>query len=105
MKLEEGKIYINRKSKEAVEFGYVGQTGKAICCEPGDRGGGMQSCFAIDPQDLTEAPAMGPEHLMDKVFSNVLGCERGEIKREKAEEEIWKALNWYLAERKFRCGT
>ena len=52
-----GDVYWDRKNREAVEFGYMGQTGWAICYEPGDSGGGMQSSFGIKPdnlEDLTE---------------------------------------------------
>ena len=96
--LEEGKIYIDSKSKEAVEFKYAGQTGLAIVCEPGDSGGGMQSSWGLDPEQLIEAPSMGPEQFIDKVFASVRSNTNGDISREDAEEEIWKAFNWYLAE-------
>ena len=35
-----------------VEFGYMGQTGLAIVYEPGDSGGGMQSSWGVDPDNL-----------------------------------------------------
>ena len=39
--------------QKEVEFGYIGGHGDAVCYEPGDRGGGMQSSFLIDPKNLT----------------------------------------------------
>ncbi len=53
-RLLRGEIYWNKQNNEWVEFGYMGQTGYAICYEPGDSGGGMQSSFAIDPENLIE---------------------------------------------------
>tara|TARA_Y100000310_G_C20599878_1_gene772449 strand:- start:351 stop:557 length:207 start_codon:yes stop_codon:yes gene_type:complete len=53
-KLKQGKIYGDMINKEKVEFGYMGQTGLAICYEPGDSGGGMQSSFALRPENLEE---------------------------------------------------
>jgi len=41
-----------RVNKEIVEFGYMGQTGLAIVYEPGDSGGGMQSAWGINPDNL-----------------------------------------------------
>jgi len=46
------EIYWDSKNMEKVEFQYMGQTGLAIVCEPGDSGGGMQSCGGIDPNNL-----------------------------------------------------
>jgi len=51
-KLVRGNIYLDTKTAEKVEFKYMGQTGLAIVCEPGDSGGGMQSSWAIDPERL-----------------------------------------------------
>lgn len=48
------QIYINTQTGDKVEFGYMGATGKAICYEPGESGGGMQSSFAIKPEFLIE---------------------------------------------------
>ena len=53
-RLKEGKIYWDKKHKEKVEFGYMGQTGLAIVYEPGDSGGGMQSSWGIDPDYLED---------------------------------------------------
>lgn len=50
--LKEGQTYWDRKNKEQVEYRYLGQTGIAIVCEPGDSGGGMQSCWGVNPADL-----------------------------------------------------
>jgi len=47
-----GEIYWDSKNNGKVEFGYMGQTGLAICYEPGDSGGGMQSSFGVDPDNL-----------------------------------------------------
>lgn len=52
-----GKIYVNTQNNEKVEFGYMGTTGYAICYEPGDSGGGMQSSFGIKPEFLIEVKA------------------------------------------------
>ena len=52
MKLIKGEIYYDKFHKELVEFVYMGQTGWAIVCEPGDSGGGMQSCWGITPSSL-----------------------------------------------------
>lgn len=51
-RLNPGEIYLDSKHKEIVEFKYVGQTGFAIVCEPGDSGGGMQSSWGVDPDNL-----------------------------------------------------
>lgn len=51
-RLNQGEIYWDSKSKELVEFGYLGKTGCAIVYEPGDSGGGMQSAWGIDPDNL-----------------------------------------------------
>jgi len=48
-----GKIYYNAKTEKEVEFRYIGGKGDAVCCEPGDSGGGMQSSFLVDPENLT----------------------------------------------------
>lgn len=50
-----GNVYWDKKNNELVEFGYMGQTGKAIVYEPGDSGGGMQSSWAINPENLIES--------------------------------------------------
>lgn len=47
-----GEIYWDKKNKEAVEYCYMGKTGYAIVCQPGDSGGGMQSCWGIKPDSL-----------------------------------------------------
>ena len=51
--LEKGRVYYDNVSKEEVEFRYVGQTGFAIVCAPGDSGGGMQSSWGVKPERLT----------------------------------------------------
>lgn len=51
-RLKQGEIYWDKKHKEKVEFGYLGQTGLAIVYEPGDSGGGMQSSWGVDPENL-----------------------------------------------------
>lgn len=51
-RLKCGEIYWDSKHNEKVEFGYMGQTGLAIVYEPGDSGGGMQSSWGIDPDNL-----------------------------------------------------
>ena len=51
-RLNQGEIYWDKKNKIGVEFSYMGQTGYAIVCEPGDSGGGMQSHWGIDPDNL-----------------------------------------------------
>ena len=45
----QGRLY-RRASGEIVEFKYNSDV-YAICCEPGDAGGGMQSSFGIDPHE------------------------------------------------------
>ena len=50
--LVKGEIYYDIRHKEEVEFQYMGQTGLAIVCEPGDSGGGMQSCWGITADNL-----------------------------------------------------
>ena len=54
MQLIQGNIYYDAKNRQEVEFRYHGQTGLAIVCDPGDSGGGMQSSWGIDPNNLTE---------------------------------------------------
>jgi hypothetical protein len=51
-RLKPGEVYWDCAKNEVVEFGYMGQTGWAICYEPGDSGGGMQSSFGVDPDNL-----------------------------------------------------
>lgn len=51
-RLKQGEIYWDKKNKEKVEFGYMGQTGFAIVYEPGDSGGGMQSSWGVKPENL-----------------------------------------------------
>jgi len=51
-KLKAGRTYWDNKCKEIVEFQYMGRTGYAIVCEPGDSGGGMQSCWGTNPNNL-----------------------------------------------------
>ena len=51
-RLRRGEIYWDKKNKEQVEYGYLGQTGLAIVYEPGDSGGGMQSAWGVDPDNL-----------------------------------------------------
>ena len=51
-KLINGHIYYDIKDKREVEFGYMGSKGDAVCYEPGDSGGGMQSAFLVDPENL-----------------------------------------------------
>jgi hypothetical protein len=53
-RLNQGETYWDKKNKMSVEFSYVGQTGYAIVCEPGDSGGGMQSHWGINPENLEE---------------------------------------------------
>ena len=53
-RLNEGEVYQDIVHNESVEFRYMGKTGLAIVCEPGDSGGGMQSCWGIDPNHLEE---------------------------------------------------
>ena len=53
MKLERGRIYFDNKRQKEVEFGYIGSKGDAVCYDPGDSGGGMQSAFLVDTEDLT----------------------------------------------------
>ena len=50
--LVQGEIYWDKANKEMVEFGYLGRTGLAIVYEPGDSGGGMQSSWGVDPENL-----------------------------------------------------
>jgi len=47
-----GCIYTDMENGEEVEFKYMGQTGYAIVCEPGDSGGGMQSSWGLKPERL-----------------------------------------------------
>lgn len=47
-----GQVYWDKKHNQKVEFGYMGQTGFAIVCEPGDFEGGMQSSWGVDPGNL-----------------------------------------------------
>jgi hypothetical protein len=49
--LVQGEVYWDKKKGEAVEFCYMG-TDYAIVCEPGDSGGGMQSCWGLKHDDL-----------------------------------------------------
>lgn len=51
-RLKQGEIYWDKKNKEKVEFGYMGQTGFAIVYELGDSGGGMQSSWGVDQENL-----------------------------------------------------
>lgn len=51
-RLRRGETYWDNKHKEIVEFKYLGQTGYAIVCEPGDAGGGMQSSWGTYPDNL-----------------------------------------------------
>ena len=51
-RLIEGQLYFDDHSKETVEFRYLGKTGLAIVCEPGDSGGGMQSSWGVKPSRL-----------------------------------------------------
>ncbi len=55
-----GEIYWDTKHKEMVEFGYLGQTGLAIVYEPGDSGGGLQSSWGIDPDNLEKIVSKTP---------------------------------------------
>ena len=57
-RLKQGEIYWDGVNNEAVEFGYMGQTGFAIVYEPGDSGGGMQSSWGVNPNNL--------EYIVDK---------------------------------------
>lgn len=52
VRLQPGELYWDHMHKEVVEFVYMGQTGLAIVCEPGDSGGGMQSTWGVDPANL-----------------------------------------------------
>ena len=52
MQLEKGRIYYDNKGQREVEFGYMGAH-DAVCYEPGDSGGGMQSSFLVNPVNLT----------------------------------------------------
>ena len=60
-RLNEGEVYWDRQHQEWVEFGYLGQTGLAIVYEPGDSGGGMQSSWGVDPDNL-EKKLFPPQH-------------------------------------------
>ena len=51
-RLKQGEIYWDKKNSQNVEFGYIGQTGLAIVYEPGDSGGGMQSSWGVNPNNL-----------------------------------------------------
>jgi len=53
-RLKQGEIYWDSKHEENVEFGYIGMTGLAIVYEPGDSGGGMQSSWGVNPENLEE---------------------------------------------------
>ena len=59
-RLKPGEVYWDNKHKELVEFGYMGQTGLAIVYEPGDSGGGMQSSWGIDPDNLESRVSKPP---------------------------------------------
>lgn len=50
--LERNRLYYDRVSREVVVFKYLGQTGSAIVCEPGEELAGMQSSWAIAPGNL-----------------------------------------------------
>ena len=50
------------RKTEDVEFRYMGGEGHAIVCEPGDSGGGMQSCWGVDPE------ALEPKHILSEVM-------------------------------------
>ena len=56
--LREGEIYMDKRNAQLVEYKYIGQTGYAIVCDPGDSGGGMQSSWEIMPNNL--------EYIVDK---------------------------------------
>jgi len=105
MKAEElidGQIYYDKVNKQEVEFGYMGQTGLAIVYEPGDRGGGMQSSWAIDPNNLVEKKPKGkslPEAIAEKLIRDIssrkgLGDEWEDIDDEIREEikQTWIEL-------------
>ena len=51
-RLNPGELYWDKINKEPVEFRYIGQTGFAIVCEPGDSGGGIQSYWKVNPNNL-----------------------------------------------------
>ena len=59
-RLKQGEIYWDTKNKEKVEFGYMGQTGFAIVYAPGDSGGGMQSSWGVDPDNLEKIVSKTP---------------------------------------------
>lgn len=61
--LEAEEIYWDQVNKELVEFGYIGLTGLAIVYEPGDSGGGMQSSWGVNPDNL--------ESITDKYSSQI----------------------------------
>ncbi len=51
-KLNSKETYWDKKNKELIEFKYMGQTGFAVVCEPGDSGAGMQSSWLVNPENL-----------------------------------------------------
>jgi len=51
-RLKRGELYLDKVNQETVEFGYMGGTGFAIVYEPGDSGGGMQSSWGVNPNNL-----------------------------------------------------
>ena len=72
MELIKGKIYYDTKYKVEVEFCYMGYTGLAIVCEPGDSGGGMQSCWGVDPNNLILAKETKEKKAKIKVVNNAI---------------------------------
>ena len=56
--LKMGEIYMDKRNDQLVEYKYMGQTGWAIVCEPGESGAGMQSSWGIKPNNL--------EYIVDK---------------------------------------
>jgi hypothetical protein len=72
MQLIRGKVYYDKKHKEDVEFCYMGYTGLAIVCEPGDSGGGMQSCWGVDPNNLILTEEKKEKKAKIKVVKNAI---------------------------------
>lgn len=103
MKLEEGKIYLDRLNNR-VEFRYMGKTGFAIVCEPGDSGGGMQSCWAVKSESLRNLSwvELTDEELQEIVLGecvekrdrNSKFMALDEIKRRSHEEGYDKGRNY-----------
>ena len=79
--LVKGQVYAHKETGEKLEFQYMGTTGKAIVCEEGDSGGGMQSSWVIDPCLLTHINKGKKKMISAKDVSEFTVVETTEIIR------------------------